>query len=160
MEGIKHIRIDDRLIHGQVAGLWTNNLKANRIMVINDAIAADEVQKNLLRMVAPPTVRTSIISRKVALTNISNGKYHSQNVFVVVKSPEDILYLVENGLPIKEVNLGNISSREDTETIKAGINVTKSEKEALKQLLEKGIRITTVRTPSDPIIDLKKEELA
>lgn len=159
MEGIKHIRIDDRLIHGQVAGLWTNNLKANRIMVINDPIAADEVQKNLLRMVAPPTVRTSIIARDTAVANISNGKYHGQNVFIVVKSPEDVLYLLNNGLDIKEVNLGNISSRENTEKIKAGINVTASERAALKELLAKGVRITTIRTPSDPVVELSVSEL-
>ncbi|EOH93061.1 PTS sugar transporter subunit IIB [Enterococcus pallens] len=159
MEGIKHIRIDDRLIHGQVAGLWTNNLKANRIMVINDPIAADEVQKNLLRMVAPPTVRTSIIARDTAVANISNGKYHGQNVFIVVKSPEDVLYLLNNGLDIKEVNLGNISSRENTEKIKAGINVTASERAALKELLAKGVRITTIRTPSDPVVELTVSEL-
>ncbi|MGG5318577.1 PTS sugar transporter subunit IIB [Enterococcus sp. AZ072] len=159
MKGIKHIRIDDRLIHGQVAGLWTNNLKANRIMVINDPIAADEVQKNLLRMVAPPTVRTSIIARDTAVANISNGKYHGQNVFIVVKSPEDVLYLLNNGLDIKEVNLGNISSRENTEKIKAGINVTASERAALKELLAKGVRITTIRTPSDPVVELTVSEL-
>ncbi len=159
MKGIKHIRIDDRLIHGQVAGLWTNNLKANRIMVINDPIAADEVQKNLLRMVAPPTVRTSIIARDTAVANISNGKYHGQNVFIVVKSPEDVLYLLNNGLNIKEVNLGNISSRENTEKIKAGINVTASERAALKELLAKGVRITTIRTPSDPVVELTVSEL-
>ncbi|MEO1771531.1 PTS sugar transporter subunit IIB [Candidatus Enterococcus ferrettii] len=159
MKGIKHIRIDDRLIHGQVAGLWTNNLKANRIMVINDPIAADEVQKNLLRMVAPPTVRTSIIARDTAVANILNGKYHGQNVFIVVKSPEDVLYLLNNGLDIKEVNLGNISSRENTEKIKAGINVTASERAALKELLAKGVRITTIRTPSDPVVELTVSEL-
>ncbi len=66
MEGIIHIRIDDRLIHGQVATMWTNNLGATRIMVINDEVANNDLQKSVLRMAAPSNVSTSIISRDTA----------------------------------------------------------------------------------------------
>ena len=47
MKGIIHIRIDDRLIHGQVATMWTNNLGATRIMVINDEVANNDLQKSV-----------------------------------------------------------------------------------------------------------------
>ena len=103
MEGITHIRIDDRLIHGQVATMWTNELGATRIMVINDEVANNDMQKSLLRMAAPPNVSTSIITRETAVKNISSGKYKGQKVFIVVKSPLDILYLLNNGLDIKEI---------------------------------------------------------
>ena len=69
MKGIVHIRIDDRLIHGQVAAFWTNSLSISRIMVVNDEVAVDEMQKSLLRMVAPASVRTSIISKETAIKN-------------------------------------------------------------------------------------------
>ena len=108
MEGIIHIRIDDRLIHGQVATMWTNNLGATRIMVINDEVANNDLQKSVLRMAAPSNVSTSIISRDTAVKNISLGKYRGQRVFIVVKSPLDILHLVNNGLDIKKVNVGNM----------------------------------------------------
>ena len=118
MEGIIHIRIDDRLIHGQVATMWTNNLGATRIMVINDEVANNDLQKSVLRMAAPSNVSTSIISRDTAVKNISSGKYRGQRVFIVVKSPLDILHLVNNGLDIKKVNVGNMSSKSNTEEIK------------------------------------------
>ncbi len=73
MKGIIHIRIDDRLIHGQVATRWSTGLGVSRIMVANDAVAADEMQKGILRMVAPPGIATSIISKEKAATNILAG---------------------------------------------------------------------------------------
>lgn len=155
MEGITHIRIDDRLIHGQVATMWTNELGATRIMVINDEVANNDMQKSLLRMAAPPNVSTSIITRETAVKNISSGKYKGQKVFIVVKSPLDILYLLNNGLDIKEINVGNMSAKSNTEVIKTTISVTKEEKEAFKELIERGVEVTVIMTPGAPKVYLK-----
>ena len=155
MEGIPHIRIDDRLIHGQVATMWTNELGATRIMVINDEVANNDMQKSLLRMAAPPNVSTSIITRETAVKNISSGKYKGQKVFIVVKSPLDILYLLNNGLDIKEINVGNMSAKSNTEVIKTTISVTKEEKEAFKELIERGVEVTAIMTPGAPKVYLK-----
>ena len=144
MEGIIHIRIDDRLIHGQVATQWTNDLGATRIMAINDEVATNPTLKTVLRMAAPPNVSTSIITRETAVTNIKAGKYTGQKVLVVVKSPFDILYLIDQGLDIKTVNVGNMSARENTEHLRPTISVTPEEKEAFKELLDKGVEITTI----------------
>lgn len=149
MKGIIHIRIDDRLIHGQVAMFWTNELSATRIMVINDAVAADPMQKSLLRMAAPSNVATSIISKDSAVANITSGKYEGQRVFIVVKSPLEILYLVNHGIQIQHINVGNMSGREHTTSLRQNINVTTAELDAFQQLLDKGIEITTVMIPSD-----------
>ena len=155
MEGIIHIRIDDRLIHGQVATMWTNELGATRIMVINDEVANNDMQKSLLRMAAPPNVSTSIITRETAVKNISAGKYRGQKVFIVVKSTLDILYILNNGLDIKEINVGNMSAKSNTEVIKTTISVTKEEKEAFKELIERGVEVTAIMTPGAPKVYLK-----
>lgn len=155
MDGITHIRIDDRLIHGQVATMWTNELGATRIMVINDEVANNDMQKSLLRMAAPPNVSTSIITKETAVKNISEGKYKGQKVFIVVKSPLDILYLLNNGLDIKEINVGNMSAKSNTEVIKTTISVTKEEKEAFKELIERGVEVTAIMTPGAPKVYLK-----
>lgn len=155
MEGIIHIRIDDRLIHGQVATMWTNELGATRIMVINDEVANNDMQKSLLRMAAPPNVSTSIITKETAVKNISDGKYKGQKVFIVVKSPLDILYLLNNGLDIKEINVGNMSAKSNTEVVKTTISVTKEEKEAFKKLIERGVEVTAIMTPGAPKVYLK-----
>ncbi|ELU5588750.1 PTS sugar transporter subunit IIB [Clostridium perfringens] len=156
MKGIIHIRIDDRLIHGQVATMWTNNLGATRIMVINDEVANNDLQKSVLRMAAPSNVSTSIITREIALKNIYSGKYEGQKVFIIVKSPLDLLYLVKNGLDIKKINVGNMSAKSNTEVIRPSISVTAEEKEAFKELIDRGVEITTIMTPTDPLVYLRE----
>ncbi|MDU4937678.1 MAG: PTS sugar transporter subunit IIB [Clostridium sp.] len=155
MEGIIHIRIDDRLIHGQVATQWTNELGATRIMVINDEISQNEMQKTLLRLAAPPNVSTSIISKETAFKNITSGKYKGQKVLIVVKSPVDILALVNMGLDIKSINVGNMSTRPDTIRIKATVCVTEEEKSAFQELINKGIEVTAIMVPGEPKVYIK-----
>lgn len=156
MEGIIHIRIDDRLIHGQVATQWTNSLAATRIMTINDEVASDPTMKSLLRIAAPANVSTSIISRETAINNISAGKYAGQRVLVIVKSPIDLVWLMDRGLEIKEVNVGNMAAREGTVNIRPTVNATAEELSAFHTLLDRGVHITAVLVPSAPVVDLKE----
>lgn len=149
MKGIIHIRIDDRLIHGQVAARWSTGLGASRIMVANDQVAADEMQKGILRMVAPPGIATSIISKEKAATNILAGKYANQKVLLVLKSPTDALDLMDRGLEIKEINVGNMAKRDNTVQIKKSLSITKEEFEDFKELMNRGVRLTARMVPDE-----------
>ncbi len=150
MKGIVHIRIDDRLIHGQVATRWSTGLGATRIMVANDQVAADEMQKSILRMVAPPGISTSIISKETAAKNILSGKYANQKVLMVLKNPMDALDLMEKGLQITDINVGNMAKRDNTTQIKKSISVTDEEVKAFRTLMEKGINLTARMVPDEP----------
>ena len=149
MKGIIHIRIDDRLIHGQVATRWSTGLGASRIMVPNDQVAADEMQKSILRMVAPPGMATSIISKDKAAENILAGKYAAQKVLMVIKNPMDALYLMDKGLEIKEINVGNMAKRYGTVQIKKSISITKEEYDAFKELMNRGVKLTARMVPDE-----------
>lgn len=155
MEGIVHIRIDDRLIHGQVATLWTNELSITRIMVVNNEVAANEVQKTMLRIAAPSNVSTSLISEEKAVTNIKGGKYKGQRVLMIVKDPETIIRLIDSGLDIKKINIGNMSTRENTHHIKPSVSITPEEEKAFHQLLDRGVEITAIMVPTDKKVYLK-----
>ncbi len=155
MEGIIHVRIDDRMIHGQVATQWSGRLNATRIMVINDSIVNDDMRKTVVRLAAPANVSTSILSRKKALTNIKNGKYKGQRVLLICVSPVDVNYLIDNGLPIKSVNVGNLAQRDGTERIRPSVNVTPEEKDAFKKLIGRGVEVTVIPTPQSPTVYLK-----
>lgn len=155
MKGIVHIRIDDRLIHGQVAAFWTNALSVSRIMVINDEVAVDEMQKPLLRMVAPASVRTSIIDKETAVKNILAGKYEGQRVLAILKNPKDIWDIKEAGLKIKEINVGNMAAREGTRSIKRSVNITDTDEVYFKKLLEAGVDINAIMVPDDKDCKLK-----
>lgn len=155
MEGIIHVRIDDRMIHGQVATQWSGRLNATRIMVINDSIVNDDMRKTVVRLAAPANVSTSILGRQKALTNIKSGKYKGQRVLLICVSPMDVNYLIDNGLPIKSVNVGNLAQRDGTERIRPSVNVTPEEKEAFKKLIGRGVEVTVIPTPQSSTVYLK-----
>lgn len=155
MAGINNVRIDDRLIHGQVATMWTNKLGVNRLMVVNDAVANNKIQKDMLRLATPAGVASSIIPTAKALHNIGMGKYQGQNVLLIVKSPVDLLPFLANGFAFSTINVGNMSRRPGTRVLKPNISVLPEEEEAFHKLLDAGVEITTIMTPDDKKTYLK-----
>ena len=95
--GLVHVRIDDRMIHGQVAVYWCRYVGATRIMVANDEMHSNEIQKAALRMVVPPGLRSSLLDVETAAANLSSGKYNGQRVILVVRRPSDILRMLDAG---------------------------------------------------------------
>lgn len=155
MKGFVNIRIDDRLIHGQVATRWSTGLRANRIMVIDDEVASDEVQKSILRMAAPAGISTSIINEEKAINNIKAGKYENQRVLLVVKRPKVLLDLINAGLPIDQINVGNMSNRDNTVQVKKSVSLTSDERHDIEEIIAKGVKVTAQMVPDDPEVDFK-----
>lgn len=151
--GIVHVRIDDRLIHGQVVAFWCNSLKINRIMIASDKIASDEIRKSMLRMAAPPGIRTSIISIEKAANNIKAGKYNDQRVLLILEGPQDALALIDQGVEIETINVGNLAHKEGAIQIRSNIKVTQDEIESFKKLNEMGVKLITKMVPDDPDAD-------
>lgn len=150
MEDIIHIRIDDRLLHGQVVTFWSNSLKATRLMVVNDGVANDEMQKSVLKMVAPSGMRTSIITKEKAATNILGKRYAGQRVMMILKNPKDVLDLMDLGLDIKEVNVGNMAKRNNATQIKKSISLTEEEFKEFDELEKRGVVLTSMMVPDEP----------
>jgi len=148
--GIVHVRIDDRMIHGQVAAYWSNVLNINRIMVANDAVAVDEMQKSVLRMAAPSGVRTSLITKAVAATNIKAGKYDTERVLLILKNPKDALDLIELGVSIKSINVGNMAFKEGALSVKKSVNLFPGDIENFRQLNAMGVELTSIMVPDEP----------
>ena len=87
---IVHARIDERLIHGQVAMVWTNTVGANRIMVVNDKAVKDEMMISALKIAKPAGVKLSILSKAKACEKIKNGVYDHDKVFLITTNIQDM----------------------------------------------------------------------
>lgn len=155
MKGFVHIRIDDRLIHGQVATRWSTGLKVNRIMVIDDAVAANDAEKAIVRMAAPAGINTSILPFEKAVANIQNGNYEGQRVMLIVKSPVILARMLDAGVDLLPVNIGNMSNRPGTTQYKKSISMTEEEKAAVDKLLASGIKVTAQMVPDDPDVSIE-----
>ncbi|MCH4168997.1 MAG: PTS sugar transporter subunit IIB [Streptococcaceae bacterium] len=142
-------RIDQRLIHGIVVTQWTATTKAKRLMVVDDLIAKDEVQKSAMRMSKPAGTGMSIIDTETAINNIKAGKYDNHNVFLIVREPETLLRMAEAGVEIPKVNIGIIFDGPDKKTVKKMVSVNEKEIADLKALKALGIPVTFHFVPSE-----------
>lgn len=147
---IIHVRIDERLIHGQVATVWSNSLDVTRIMVVNDEASKDEIQKSVLKMATPPGIKLSVLTVADAAERIKAGKYDADRVFMIFKNPRDCLRLIEAGVNLPEINVGNMAHKEGATQVKKSVNVTKEDVEIFKKLDSMGIKMTARMIPDEP----------
>ena len=96
--GVVLARIDNRLLHGIVATQWAGRSGAQRIMIIDDAVATNELTKASMKLARPTGMAISIITEEVAVNNFKAGKYNDHNVFIIVKSPVTLLRLLDEGV--------------------------------------------------------------
>ncbi|WP_082904084.1 PTS mannose/fructose/sorbose transporter subunit IIAB [Enterococcus thailandicus] len=154
---IVNVRIDERLIHGQVAGIWSPSLNTQRIIVINDEAATDSLQKSSLRMAAPTSMRLSVLDVATAAKNIQSGKYGKQRIFLVFKNPTDVLRYLEAGGQLETVNVGNMSYKEGAREVTKSIKVLKEEEIVFEAIAAKKVKVTAQLVPNDPVIDFMEK---
>ncbi|WP_375319658.1 PTS mannose/fructose/sorbose transporter subunit IIAB [Enterococcus faecium] len=152
-ENIVNVRMDERLIHGQVAGIWAPSLHTQRIIVINDEAAADTLQKSSLRMAAPTSMRLSVLPVESAAKNIRSGKYGKQRLFLAFKNPTDVLRYLKAGGKLTHVNVGNMSYKEGSKDITKSIKVLDEEIDVFESIAAMDINVTAQLVPNDPVID-------
>lgn len=150
------VRIDGRLVHGQVANLWTPKLQVDRIIVIDEAASTDDIQKSGLRMATPMTTRLSVLDYKVAADHIKNERYGKQRVFLVAKKPQEYLKLLDEGVELVSINVGTMSQTPTTKAVTKQINVEQEDIEVFDKIAEKGVELTAQLTPSDESHDFMK----
>lgn len=148
MPNILLTRIDNRLIHGQVGVTWTTHLGANLVLVANDEVAENEVRQNLMDMVLPETVETRFFTLEKTI-NVIHKAADRQKIFIVVETPQDLLKLVEGGVPIKNVNVGNMHYEEGKEQISSTVSVTEDDKATFRKLDNLDVELDLRRVPDE-----------
>ncbi|WP_207695204.1 PTS system IIB component [Enterococcus sp. DIV0212c] len=143
------VRIDGRLIHGQVANLWTTKLDISRIMVVDDEVSENAIEKSGLKLATPAGVKLSVLPIEKAAANILAGKYDSQRLLIIARKPDRLLKLIELGVPLKEINVGNMSQSEHSKSITKSINVLDSDIEDFKKIDAAGVKLVSQMVPSD-----------
>ncbi len=142
MPDIRLVRVDNRLIHGQVAVAWTANVKANIIVVVDDEVANDTMQQNLLKMSTPPGVQVRFFT--VAKTiEVINKATPQQHILLLARTPIALAALVEGGIKLDEIIIANMHDSEGKKLLieQHAIYVNKQELDALKTLLKHDVKL-------------------
>lgn len=142
-------RIDDRLIHGQVATRWTKETNVKRIIVVSDEVAADTVRKTLLTQVAPPGVTAHVVDVAKMIRVYNNPKYAGERVMLLFTNPTDVERVVEGGVNITSVNIGGIAFRQGKTQVNNAISVDEKDIEAFKKLNARGIELEARKVSTD-----------
>ncbi|WP_312836984.1 mannose/fructose/sorbose PTS transporter subunit IIB, partial [Pantoea sp.] len=143
-------RIDDRLIHGQVATRWTKETNVSRIIVVSDEVANDHVRKTLLTQVAPPGVTAHVVDVDKMVRVWNNPKYGPDRVMLLFTNPTDVLRIVEQGVVIKSVNVGGMAFRQGKTQVNNAVSVDSKDIAAFRELNQRGIELEVRKVSNDP----------
>lgn len=139
MKNLVLTRIDDRLIHGQVMTAWIKNRKANQVVIVDDETARDEYMIEVLEMAIPEEIAIGIFTKEDGVTFFSQGL--DEPTILLVKGPEALIYLIEHGINIDEVDVGGMGARKDRSVLYKNISTSEQENEQFLKLLDKNIRV-------------------
>jgi PTS system mannose-specific IIB component len=151
---IRLARIDDRLIHGQVATTWSRHSNISRILVVSDEVARSELRKFLLKQAAPPGIKSNVMTVKKLLSVSDHVMLLGVRVMLLFTNPTDVAALVKAGIEIDSVNIGGMRFTEGKKMITNFISVDEEDVEAFRYLHKKGIELEIRKVPSDRKADL------
>ena len=151
---IRFIRIDDRLIHGQVVTAWIKNHQAKNVLIIDDLVAQDAFLKNVLEMVKPSGINLIIRGTEELGQTIKTYDESAQNTVILMKTPKTAKLLYENGITLKELNVGGMGASKERHSVYKNVSASDSEMLTLKEIESLGVRVYFQATPNDKQIDL------
>ena len=136
---ITALRVDERLIHGQISMSWSKALKLQGIVVANDKAASDDMQKMMLKMAAPSDIKTIISSVDNAINLLNDERSHNMRLLVITTTVKDALTIANNvNEKPEQVNIGNagkMDAKGDEVTLTKEVRLSPSEIESLKKLV-------------------------
>ena len=148
------IRVDDRLIHGQVVTQWVKVFNAQHIVVIDDNVAKDKMQKNILKFAAPSDMKVSIYSVDKAAEAWDKNQFGNQNVFVLFRDVTQIALLQQKGVTFPEITIGQMAIITDRKQVYKQVCMSETEAQTLLDIEKTGVNIYFQMQPTD-----KKESL-
>ncbi|MGA9193380.1 MAG: PTS sugar transporter subunit IIB [Anaerolineales bacterium] len=143
------VRVDERLIHGQITMNWTRRVGANVILAANDDVVKDSLQSNLMKMAAPPGTKVEILSMADAAEKISGDAWPNGKLLILVRNPIDLVYLIEHGLDIEKANVGGVRKQGADIKLTKEVMATEDELAAWKKLDELGIDLQVQWLPGE-----------
>lgn len=142
-------RIDNRLVHGQVGVTWTSTIGANLLVVVDDEVAGDDIQQKLMGMTADTYgfgIRFFSIEKTI---NVIGKAAPHQKIFLICRTPATVRKLVEGGVPLKEVNVGNMHFSEGKRQISNKVYINSQDLEDLQFIKKNNINVFIQDVPGD-----------
>ncbi|MBI4376632.1 MAG: PTS sugar transporter subunit IIB [Elusimicrobia bacterium] len=148
------MRIDDRLVHGQVVEGWIPFLRANAVMIVSDEAAADETQQALMRMALPESVELEILPVGRAARHAAWSPSDPRRLLVLAPGPKEVLSLLEHGARFSRVNVGGLHYTAGRVQLGRAIFLGEQDMDALRKISERGVRLEGRALPAEKELDI------
>ncbi|PUZ26104.1 PTS mannose/fructose/sorbose transporter subunit IIB [Chitinophaga parva] len=146
---IKLLRIDDRLVHGQVAMAWTPALGVDCLVVANDKVARDDFIKMTLNLAKPASARLLVKSIADTIAFLKDERSKPLKLLVLVNSVADAHTLAQSLPEITSINFGGLRMRDGAKAVSRAIYLTDADITLVRTLLEKGTALEVRQVPTD-----------
>ncbi len=143
------VRIDDRLIHGQVIAVWCKHRSFDRIVILDDGVAADPFMVEVLSLAAPPGLQVDAFSIEDGIQVLNEDTSSWGTTMVLLKSPLSAKRLYDSGLQYRALNVGGVGSGPGRKNIFKNIAASEEEIAILKYLMDEGVEITLLTVPGE-----------
>ena len=151
---IAAVRIDTRLLHGQVATAWTKQIAPNRIIVVSDGVAHDELRKTMIEQAAPPGVPANVVPISKMVEVAKDPRFGATKAFLLFETPQDLLRCIEGGVGIKKANIGSMAHSVGKVVVTNAIAMGEDDVKTLEELRAKGVELEARKVPSDSSEDI------
>ena len=138
---IELVRIDGRLIHGQVTVGYTRRYGVDLIVIANDYLAGSSFEKNLMKMAAPAGVDIDVLSIEETAQKIKQDEFEGNRTLLLVKSPIDLVKLIDEGCQFDDINVGGVINEGATIKLSKEVIATEEELDAWKKLHNLGVKM-------------------
>lgn len=145
---IKLVRLDYRLVHGQILAAWVNHLSAQRIILVDDAAANDEMKSATLKLAKPAGIRMNIFTVERAIAKMPKILELNENIMMVFGTTSALVAVCKACSAIREVQYGATFNKDGSKQVDQSVFLDASEQEDTRELLALGVRIYSQQTPS------------
>ncbi len=149
-------RVDTRLLHGQVATNWAKSTNPDRIIVVSDSVAKDELRKKLIEQAAPPGVKAHTIPLDKLVEVSKDTRFGGTKALLLFENPQDALYVIEKGVDIKELNIGSMAHSVGKVLVNNAISMDQKDVDTYKKLNNLGVKFDVRKVTADRPADLFK----
>lgn len=159
-------RVDSRLLHGQVATAWTQATGPNRIIVVSDSVAKDELRKKLIEQAAPPGVKANVVPIKKIIEVSHDPRFGNTKALLLFENPQDVLQAIEGGVNINEINIGSMAHSVGKVMVNKVLSMNADDVAVFEKLKKMDVKFDIRKVPNDSsgnmneLLKKAKEELA
>lgn len=156
MYNIKLVRLDFRLIHGQVIAKWFGQIMGNEIVIIDDDLSQDSFMASIYEMSAPVDSKVHVYSVEDAVKKVEDGTFASGKVLVLFKNVDQVCKAVEKGFKIDELQIGGLGSAPGRINVYGPITLDDHDASLLKKIADQGTNIYLQQVPEEAKMTFSK----